>query len=166
MRPIFMIIPMLPLTACMVTPPGRLAAPAPSFSAQEFFAGRTEGEGALKTMLSSRHTVRVHGIGHVDPDGTMILDQTVEEQGKSPKQREWRIRTVAAGRYSGTLTDAVGPIAGEVSGNRLHLRFRTKGGFDVQQWLDLAPGGRSARNHMIVRKFGIVVAAVVPRGVV
>lgn len=33
-----------------------------------------------------------------------------------------------------------------------------KGGFVVEQWLDLAPGGRSARNHMTMRKFGIVVA--------
>ena len=109
-------------------------------------------------MLSSERVVHVHGLGRVDSDGVLILDQTIDEQGKPLRQRQWRIHETSAGRYGGTGTDAAGPITGDVVDNRLHLRFHTKGSLNVEQWLDLAPGGRLARNHMTVRKLGIVVA--------
>ena len=50
------------------------------------------------------------------------------------------------------------PSPGDASGNRLHLRFRMKGGIDGEQWLYLASGGQSASNHTVFRKFGIAVA--------
>jgi hypothetical protein len=50
-------------------------------------------------------------------------------------------------------------VTGVVAGNRLHLSFRMRGGMDVDQWLTLAPGGRSAKNVLRVRKFGVTVAA-------
>ena len=138
--------------------PAPIATTGPAFSPQRFFAGRTEGTGELKTLFSPRHTVRVHGSGRVDADGTLILDQSVDEQGKPAKQREWRIHETAPGRYTGTLSDATGPVVANVTGNRLDIRFEMKGGLAAEQWLDLAPDGRSARNHMSIRKLGIVVA--------
>lgn len=151
----------VPLIAagCATAPPQEgYEAAGPTFSAQIFFSGRTEGDGQVRIVLAASHPIRVHGTGHIEADGTLVLDQTVEAAGKPAKQRQWRIRQVAPGRYAGMLTDATGPVAGDVSGNRLHLAFRMKGRLDVQQWLTLAPDARSARNHMIVRKFGVVVA--------
>jgi hypothetical protein len=65
---------------------------------------------------------------------------------------------VGPGRYTGTLSDADGPVTGLVTGNRLRLSFRMRGGMDVDQWLTLAPGGRWARNVLRVSKFGMTVA--------
>jgi hypothetical protein len=97
--------------------------------------------------------------GRAQPDGAIALDQTIWEEGKPARSRSWRLRQVAPGRYAGTLSDAAGPITGEVRGGRLHLRFAMRGGMDVDQWLTLAPDGRSARNVLRVRKMGLTVAA-------
>jgi hypothetical protein len=124
-----------------------------------FFTGRTEGEGTLSVAMQERPvTVRVRGIGRVDPDGTLVLDQRVREGSKPVKERQWRIRQIAPGRYAGTLSDADGPVSGELVGERLHLRFKMKGGLTADQWLALDPGGNSVRNVMTVRKLGVRVA--------
>ncbi len=156
MRPILACM-MLSLTACVATPPIAPAATAPHFSALDFFDGRTEGTGMLHVVMSGSKPVRVHGRGHL-AGSTLILDQIVDRVGKPPKHREWHMREGSSDHYTGTLTDARGPISGEAVGNRLHLKFRSKGGFDVQQWLTLAADGRSAHNIMVVRKFGLKVA--------
>jgi hypothetical protein len=131
----------------------------PAFEATKFFAGRTEGRGVLKVALSPKRDVIVHGSGRVEPDGTLILDQVVEREGKQPEQRQWRIKEVAAGRYTGTLTDARGPVTGVVNGNVLKLRYRLKnGGLAAEQSLRLQPDGRTVLNRMEVSKFGITVA--------
>jgi hypothetical protein len=132
---------------------------APAFPVDRFFAGRTEGEGVLTVMMSGSRSVRVSSRGRAEPDGVIALDQIIWEQGKPARSRSWRLRQVAPGRYAGTLSDAAGPITGEARGGRLHLRFTTRGGMKVDQWLTLAPDGRSARNVLRVRKLGLTVAA-------
>lgn len=131
----------------------------PRFDPIRFFTGRTEGTGRLKVVLRRGHPVRVHGRGRVAPDGALLLDQTVDEEGKPPRTRQWRIRRTAPGRYAGTLTDARGPVTVESIGNRLHIRFKqASGGVAIEQWLTLALDGRSARNRLVARKLGIAVA--------
>lgn len=149
---------LLPAACAGVPHHADLAAPAPGFVAEQFFAGRTEGRGALTVLMKHPQLVQVHGTGHLEPDGTLVLDQDVEQAGKPPKHREWRIVPAGPGRYAGTLTDAIGPITGSVSGNCLHLRFRGKGGLHYQQWIYLQPGGQVALNRMSVRKWGMPVA--------
>ena len=51
-----------------------------------------------------------------------------------------------------------GPVTGEVTGHRLHLRFRLKSGLRAEQWLELQAGGRTALNRMVVTKWGVPVA--------
>ncbi len=146
-------------SACTAPPQGgALASPTPVFSVQRFFAGSTRGEGELKIVFTAPRRVVVHGQGRIGPDGALILDQTIDQPGKALRRRQWRIRQTAAGRYAGTLTDAVGPIVAETRGNALHLRFSEAGGEEYEQWLFLSPDGRRARNLMTVRKWGIVVA--------
>lgn len=137
------------------------AAAAPRFDAIAFFTGATEGRGRLHVALHRPKPVAVDGTGRVAPDGTLVLRQVVEQNGKPARTREWRIRANAPGHYTGTLSDAAGPITGESVGARLHLTFRMKGGLAAEQWLTLAPDGRSARNVLTVRKLGIPVARLV-----
>lgn len=134
---------------------------APVFQPTSFFAGRTEGRGVVKVALSPKRALVVHGSGRVAPDGTLVLDQVVEREGKQPEQRQWRIKEVAAGRYTGTLTDARGPVTGVVHGNILKLRYQLKnGGLAAEQTLHLQPDGRTVLNRMEISKLGITIAEV------
>ena len=131
------------------------AAAAPPFPVVPFFEGRTEGQGTLKIALSGAKPIRVQSRGRTEPDGTLVLVQNVEEAGKPARTRTWRIRETAPGQYTGTLSDATGPVQARATGNLLRISYRMKGGFDVSQVLTLQTGGRSARNVMTVRKFGL-----------
>lgn len=150
----------LMLPSCVSLPRlGPVEAAAPAFPVARFFSGRTEGEGVLSVMLSGSRAIRVSSRGRSEADGTIILDQVIHEEGKPARSRTWRLREVAPGRYVGTLSDAAGPVAGAAASNRLHLRIPMRGGMQADQWLTLAPDGRSARNVMRVRKLGITIAA-------
>lgn len=159
MRPILLLF----LAAVLV--PASLAArplppplPAPVFDPLRFFDGTTHGTATLQIILKPRTPVRVEGHGRVGGDGILTLDQTVTEGDKPPTKRRWTFTPLGHGRYAGMLSDAAGPVAGDVTGNRLHLHFRMKGGVVADQLLDLAPDGQSAHNRMRFRKFGVVVA--------
>ena len=159
MRFIILAAPFL-LTACVAEPrPQAADTAAPPFPVLRFFDGRTEGRGTLKIAFKAPQAISVQSRGRVDRDGTLAVQQTVTEGRMPARMREWRIREMSPGRYSGTLSDATGPVSGKTEGNRLHLSFRMKGGLDADQWLTLAPGGRSAHNVMVVRKLGVTVAA-------
>lgn len=133
------------------------AAPPAPFQPLRFFEGRTEGEGRLSIAMRAPALVQVHGRGAFDRDGTLILRQIVDRPGKPSTRRTWRLREVTPGRYSGTLSDATGPVSGEMAGQRLHLAYRMKGGLRAEQWLTSNTDG-SARNTMTIRLRGIVVA--------
>ena len=135
-----------------------LAASSPVFRAEQFFAGRTRGEGSLKIMMKGAEKVRVESNGWVDADGALILDQVIRRGARAPQKRQWRFRNAGPGRYAGTLSDAAGAVRGEVQGNRLYLTYPMKGGVQAEQWLYLQPDGRTALNRMALRKFGMVVA--------
>ena len=131
---------------------------AATFDPLTFFAGRTEGRGRLKVDLMPAKPVTVHGRGHVEADGTLVLEQTVIEEGKPATTRRWIFTATGPGHYAGTLSDAAGPVAGDVVGSQLHLHFHMRGGIVADQRLDLAAGGQSAHNRMTFRKLGVVVA--------
>ncbi|MEG3158896.1 DUF3833 family protein [Sphingomonas sp. LB2R24] len=146
------------LASCAGAPRAATASAAPPFIAERFFAGRLGGVGRLKIALHAPVTTHVTSVGHVGADGVLALDQHIEQQGKPARDRQWRIRPLGNGRYTGTLTDASGPVTGETQGNRLHLHFPMKGGMRVDQWLTLSADGQVAQNHLIVRKLGVTVA--------
>lgn len=130
----------------------------PNFDAIRFFEGDTHGIGSFKSVLHAREEVHVDGSGKVEPDGTLVLDQQVRRGTKRAELRQWRLRETAPGHYSGTLSDARGPVEGDTIGNQLHLWFTSKTGYRVEQWLVLANGDHQGRNHLVARRFGIVVA--------
>jgi hypothetical protein len=122
-----------------------------------FFTGRTFGTGTLKVMLSGSTPIAVESVGRPEPGG-LLLHQTIREGDKPPRVREWRIRRVAPGRYSGTLTEAEGPVTLTTRGPRALIRYRMKDGLAVTQQLALQADERTILNDLQVSKWGVRVA--------
>jgi hypothetical protein len=132
---------------------------APAAAPEHFFVGRTEGAGTVQMIMAGSHKVRDHSRGRIDKSGALVLDQVVEEEGKPRRTRHWRLVRAGGNRISGSISDARGPVSGEIRGNVLHLKYRVvEGGASVEQWITLHPGGRTAANRMVFRKFGVKVA--------
>jgi hypothetical protein len=135
-----------------------IAAPAhAAFNPVEFFRGPTQGEGTLKVVFKPAKIMRVDSVGTVEKDGSLLLTQRINEPGKQPRTRYWRLREAGPNRFEGTLTDAAGPVRVDVEGERVRIRYRGKDHLDFEQWLTPAGPGR-VTNQMRVRRFGIVVA--------
>lgn len=146
---------MLALCACAskVT----LPAAGPPFQPIAFFEGHSHGDGELRKLFSSPVKVSVDSVGRMQ-NGTLVLDQTITESGKPASARRWIIVRAGPDRYSGTLTDAVGNVAGRVEGPRLYIRYTMKHGLTVQQQLAEQPDGRTILNRLAVSKLGVRVA--------
>lgn len=129
---------------------------APVAGMEQFFVGRTQGTSIVSIIMSGHHTVNDRGRGWME-GRTLVLQQTVEEEGKPTRNRTWRL-TRNGNRISGTITDARGPVEGEINGSTVHLRYRSAEGPSVEQWLTFHAGGRAAFNRMVFRRLGIEVA--------
>ena len=146
----------LTLSACA----SNAALPATSgtaFNPVTFFAGRTHGDATLDTLVDSPVRVTVDSVGRVHGD-TLILDQSIRTGDKPPRMRRWTMRPVGANRFTGTLTEAVGPVHGTMAGPRAFIRYTMKGGFQVEQQLALQRGGKVVLNRLEVTKMGVRVA--------
>lgn len=124
-----------------------------------FFEGRTDSSGTMKVMMRKPHRMRSLGQGRIEADGSLSLVQKVEEEGQPPRERRWHIRPAGPGRFTGTMSEASGPVTIEEVGGRYRFRFKMKGGVSVEQWLAPLPGGMSARNTLSVKKLGVTVAS-------
>lgn len=127
------------------------------FRPDVFFAGETVGTGTLKVVGRERVETYVEGTGRVLPDGSVRLSQRVTTGGKVPKTRRWLLVPAGDGRWTGTLSDATGPVEAQVRGNLFHLRYPGKG-LAIEQWLYLEPGGRTVKNTLVARRMGATVA--------
>ena len=148
---------LLALVATALAAAAPAAAPS-SASPMAFFEGRTVSEGTTKVVMKKPYKVRSQGVGRIESDGTLLLVQQVEEAGKPRKERRWRIRQVAPNRFTGTMSEAAGPVTVEGVGGRFRFRFRMKGGLAIEQWLTPLADGSSARSTLTVRKLGVQVA--------
>jgi hypothetical protein len=136
-----------------------LAAAPPATAPERFFVGRTEGAGTVQMIMAGSHKVRDVSRGRLDRSGALILEQMVYEEGKPARRRSWRLVRSGPNRVSGTISDAVGPVTGDIRGNVLHLRYQAReASAQVEQWITLHPGGRTASNRMVFRKFGFKAA--------
>lgn len=136
-----------------------LLAAAPATAPEHFFVGRTEGAGTVQMTLSGSHKVRDQSRGRLDKSGALILEQIVYEEGKPTRRRSWRLVRAGGNRIAGTISDAIGPVTGELKGNVLHLKYRAReANAQVEQWITLHPGGRTASNRMVFRKWGLKAA--------
>jgi hypothetical protein len=150
------------LGACVSGSAVPKAASTPIFDPIAFFSGGTEGNGRLKVLFRAPSEFRVHGRGRIEADGSLVLEQKIERPGHADKQRRWRIARRPEGGYTAVLTSAEGPVAASVEGNLLRLDFR-EDNLRVHQDILLAPDGRSAINHMSLKRFGLRVATIEER---
>ncbi len=136
-----------------------LPAPAMAGSLQplQFFEGRTESIGTVKTLLKKPFKSRSVGPRRIEPDGSLSLVQQVEDEGKPPRERRWRIRQTGPRSFSGTMSEASSPVTIDEVGGRFRFRFKMKGNLSVEQWLAPLSGGMAARNILTVRKLGMTV---------
>lgn len=132
----------------------------PGAALEQFFVGTTEGSGTVQIVLSGKHAMRDHTRGRKDAQGALLLEQIVDEEGEPQRKRSWRLVRGAGNSITGTISDVKGAVAGEFTGNTLHLRYRMKDGPAVEQWITLQPGGRHATNRMRFSRFGLRVATV------
>jgi hypothetical protein len=127
---------------------------------EHFFVGRTVSTGSANILMSGTRTVRDQGRGRIERGNILILEQTVEEEGRPPRARTWRLRRTPDNRITGTISGARGPVSGTVSGNVIHLSYQSEDGPAVEQWIAIDPSRRVARNHMVFSRMGVAVATV------
>ena len=152
----------LGLTACADTlPPSAFETDRPVMRPEGFFAGSTASTGVLEDR-GGAPTKRFHveGTGSLLADGTFQLDQTISFEQEAPTTRRWLLQRVDGHHYSGSLTDASGPVTAEAYGNLFHVAYPMKQPVAgrIEQWLYLQPDGRTVTNEATVRLLGIVVA--------
>lgn len=83
----------------------------------------------------------------------------MQEEGRPARIRRWLIRRAGAGRFTGTMSEATGPVTIEDFGGRYRFRFKMKGSVSVEQWLVPAAGGRSATHKTTIRKLGVKIGS-------
>ena len=95
----------------------------------------------------------VDSVGRIEGKQFVLVD-TVRQQGQVPRIRKWVIHPVGPGHFSGTLSDATGPVDITVSGASATIRYTMEGGLNIDQRLQVIDG-RTLANHTAVRKFGM-----------
>ena len=145
------------VSGCLPALPHVEPAPAPTFDPIAFFEGQTEGLGTLDIRGRTPVVVRVESVGTRSGD-SLRLDQTIRRGDDAPYHRTFTFRPDGPGRYSGTLTEADGPVEATVTGNELAIRYSTGRFSSVEQRLTLQPGGRLALNLLTARILGVPVA--------
>lgn len=69
----------------------------------QFFEGRTESLSTIRVMMRKPYRSLTLGDGKID-DGVLHLVQRVHEDGKAPYERSWRVRQLAPGRFTATMS--------------------------------------------------------------
>ncbi len=147
----------LALCSCMsdVVPIG---APDATLAPIDYFDGRSHGEGVLHTIAGGKSAVIVDSVGRRDGRGGLVLDQTIRQGSNPPRTRRWMMRPAGPGRFTGTLTDARGPVEVIVRGPHAEIRYVMTNGMQVEQRLALQKDRRTLVNRLSVRKWGVRVA--------
>ena len=122
-----------------------------------FFEGSTEGVSTTKIMTRKPYHSRTVGKGKILADGSLFLVQRVTEDDRSPFERRWRIRKVGAGKFSGEMSEAVGPVEIVQIGSRFRFRYKLKKNVSIEQWIIPEASGDSVKSDATIRKFGVVV---------
>jgi hypothetical protein len=124
-----------------------------------FFTGKTHADNVISIALHHPHKLIVDSIGGRNKEGQFVLIDTIQEEGKPTRKRVWVMHPVAPNHFTGTLSDANGPVDVVVSGDTATIRYTMKdGGLKIVQQLRLQNGALA--NHAVARKFGLKFATV------
>ena len=148
------------IVALAVSVPSAAADPGPRLDMLAFFTGKTHGENVMKIVLKRPAKLVVDSVGGKGDRGDFVLIDTVREEGKPVRTRKWIMRPAGPNRYTGSLSDAVGPVDVAVTGDTATVRYTMKGGLKVTQVMTMQAGGRSLSNNVVVKKFGMKFASV------
>lgn len=146
----------LPFALVGASASAEMAIPDKHSDPMRFFEGKTESLSTIKVIMRKPFESRTYGTGEIS-DGVLSLVQRVNEEGKAPYERRWRMRQVGPGRFTGTMNEATGPVTVQEVAGRYRFRFKMKGNLAIEQWLMPLPGGRAARSKVSIRKFGMKV---------
>ena len=136
------------------------AADKPKLDMLAFFTGKTHAENVMKVVLKRPVKLTVDSIGGKGDRGDFVLIETVREEGKPERTRKWIMRSDGSNRFTGTLTDATGPVSVVVGGDTATIRYTMKGGLKVEQRLTLQADGKTLANHVIAKRLGLKFARV------
>jgi hypothetical protein len=136
------------------------ADPTPKLDMLAFFTGKTHAENVMKIVLKKPARLVVDSIGGKGDRGDFVLIDTVKEEGKPERTRKWVMKQVSPGRFTGSLSDATGPVDVTVDGDEALMLYTMKGGLKVRQEMKLLPDGKTLSNEVVVKKFGLKFASV------
>jgi hypothetical protein len=126
-----------------------------------FFTGRTHADNVLKVVFHHSTRLIVDSVGGKGDRGDFVLIDTVHEGNKPARTRKWIMRPDGPNHYTGSLSDAAGPVDIAVAGATATIRYVMKDGhLSVVQKLELQPDGRTLSNHVVAKKFGLKFAHV------
>lgn len=146
--------------AALAASTGSTADPGPTLDMIQFFTGRTHGENVIKIAFHGPHKLIVDSVGGRNKEGEFVLIDNVQEEGKPARKRTWVMRPSGANHFTGSLSDAIGPVEVSVSGDSASIRYTMRDGhLGIDQQLKLRRDG-SLANHVVARKFGIKAAQI------
>ena len=129
----------------------------PKLDLTQFFSGRSHADNVLKIAFHDPAKLIVDSVGGKGDRGDFVLVDTVHEGDKPVRTRKWVMQPAGPNHFTGSLTDAVGPVDIVVNGDAATIRYTMKNRMTVEQWLSPA-GEKTVRNRMKVRRLGLVVA--------
>ena len=132
----------------------------PKLDLTAFFSGRSHADNVMKIVFHGPTKLIVDSIGGKGDRGDFVLIDTVHEGDKPVRTRKWVMQPAGPNHFTGSLTDAVGPVDVLVSGDSATIRYTMKGGLNVVQHMQLQVDGRTLSNHVDARKFGLKFARV------
>lgn len=126
----------------------------------DFFTGRTHAENVLKIAMQEPKKLIVDSVGRTEGN-SFVLTDTVREEGKPVRTRKWVMRPAGPGKYTGSLSDASGPVEVRLAGDTATIRYVMKDGhLKIEQTLRLRPDGKTLTNRTTAKKFGMKFATV------
>lgn len=146
----------LTLSACAT--PSDLPAGTARLDPIAFFAGETHGTATLDPIVGKSTPVRVDSRGSRTDANGLSLIQRISEGTKPPRIRTWVMQPAGPGRFTGSLTDAKGPVDITIAGPRATIHYVTPAGMKIRQQLALQPDGRTILNRLEAFKYGIRLA--------
>ena len=136
------------------------ADPGPELDMLGFFTGKTHADNVIKIAFHAPHKLIVDSVGGRNKEGEFVLIDNVQEEGKPARKRVWVMHATGANHFTGSLSDAIGPVDVVISGDSAMISYVMKEGhMKVQQQLKMRHDG-SLSNSAIAKKFGIKFATV------
>ncbi|GAN77634.1 DUF3833 family protein [Acidisphaera rubrifaciens] len=167
-RPLLSLLLLLAVAACDTPLPiTSFAGTAPVLRPEQWFAGTTRSWGVFEDSDGAPVTGRftTDATGTVQPDGSLMLAQTIHLADGTTQRRTWHLTRLDAHRYAATAGPVVGTADGEAYGRAFHWTYRLRlppGDWlhtvRFEHWMYLSDDGTTLLNRFTVSKLGIVVA--------